>query len=398
MLMLLSVGLPAQLELEDAENTDLGFFDQNRLTGSWGGIRDTLSRTGLDLELVLLVDGSYPIVGGLKERDTWQHRLDLVISFDPEPLLGWRGAQFQLHAYNKAGRPASFDIGDLGVVSNMDAPEETRIHEAFWTQRMHFEWLTTRLGLLDSNATFDRIEGGQEFMNASVGLTPTIFDMPAYPQSAPGIELTLEALQHFRLRFGLYDTSDLGGIQPGQRPRRDLLRNVGIEDSMAIVELDFQKRLMDRHFRAFFGGWAQDGTYSDLNGNTTNGGQGVYGAIEAGLLSANKQTQLDAFVSYTVGDPTVSALLHQFLIGVRLGGFWRQRPLDSMGLMYSRIHPNDRLDSIIPEPESTGELYYRFRATPWFSIQPDFQFIHHPGGQWQRRDAFVALVRFELVF
>ncbi len=43
--------------------------------------------------------------------------------------------------------------------------------------------------------------------------------------------------------------------------------------------------------------------------------------------------------------------------------------------------------------ETVYELYYRIQVTPWCEITPDIQFITHPGGLKDARDALVGGVR-----
>lgn len=43
------------------------------------------------------------------------------------------------------------------------------------------------------------------------------------------------------------------------------------------------------------------------------------------------------------------------------------------------------------------EAFYEIRLTPWLSVKPDLQYIHHPGGQ-DLGDALAGTIRVEVTF
>lgn len=59
---------------------------------------------------------------------------------------------------------------------------------------------------------------------------------------------------------------------------------------------------------------------------------------------------------------------------------------------------NDPLYSPIPSSAFNAEFYYRLKITPWFEIQPDLQYWHHPGGVKQTSDAWVIGLKTVVTF
>lgn len=51
-----------------------------------------------------------------------------------------------------------------------------------------------------------------------------------------------------------------------------------------------------------------------------------------------------------------------------------------------------------PDYEAVIELTYQYRVTPWFTVQPDVQWIIHPGGSRDFDNALVIGLRTELTF
>lgn len=48
--------------------------------------------------------------------------------------------------------------------------------------------------------------------------------------------------------------------------------------------------------------------------------------------------------------------------------------------------------------ETTMELYYNVRITPWLSLSPSVQYVFNPGGERHVDDAIVAGVRLQMSF
>ena len=58
----------------------------------------------------------------------------------------------------------------------------------------------------------------------------------------------------------------------------------------------------------------------------------------------------------------------------------------------------DGLALIEPDYEAIFELTYRFQLTSWWTIQPDVQWILHPGGSRAIEDALVLGLRSAIAF
>jgi porin len=93
--------------------------------------------------------------------------------------------------------------------------------------------------------------------------------------------------------------------------------------------------------------------------------------------------------------------------GVAVTGLLPGRPSDvaSLGLVFDRFSPRfsshaRALDPASPAPdfEHVVELNYSAALTERVSLQPDFQFIRHPGGSALRRDACLFLLRVKAPF
>lgn len=109
------------------------------------------------LEAVYTADAWRNAHGGLRTGGAYLDNLDLTLSVDGERAWGVRG--LSAYAYllrNNSARFSERYVGDAMTVSNIDAPEATRLYEAW------MEWamgtarpLSLRFGLYDLNSEFD---------------------------------------------------------------------------------------------------------------------------------------------------------------------------------------------------------------------------------------------------
>lgn len=83
--------------------------------------------------------------------------------------------------------------------------------------------------------------------------------------------------------------------------------------------------------------------------------------------------------------------------GLSYTGPFKSRPNDVAGFAISNAHFGSDYLNANPQPyknETTYELTYQFEVKPGFIIQPDFQYIKTPSGQFD--DAKVFGIRFRI--
>jgi porin len=60
--------------------------------------------------------------------------------------------------------------------------------------------------------------------------------------------------------------------------------------------------------------------------------------------------------------------------------------------------PNNLSPGALPDYEMAIEATYQINLAPWWSLQPDFQYIIHPGGSRAIDDAIVIGLRTKISF
>lgn len=71
-----------------------GFWEQDYLTGEWGGLRKEWRDAGVDLSFLLFVDLGKNLTGGVEPGgDEMLTVFDAIAAFDLDKLFGWSGAK-----------------------------------------------------------------------------------------------------------------------------------------------------------------------------------------------------------------------------------------------------------------------------------------------------------------
>src|SRR5262249_6545509 len=127
-----AIMLGAACELAAA---DEGLFEQDRLTGDWGGVRKQWQDAGIDLGVNDTAETLSNLTGGVRQLTIYQALLDLSLTLDLEKLAKWPGASFYIDGYQISGRGLSENaIGNLLAVSSIEALPSTRLHD-LWLQQ-----------------------------------------------------------------------------------------------------------------------------------------------------------------------------------------------------------------------------------------------------------------------
>jgi porin len=121
-----------------------------------------------EFELVYFGDVLTNVSGGIETGTRYLDNLDLTLEIDVPEALGTGSGTFFVHGlYNNGGTFSDELVGDLQIVSNIEAEEAWRIFE-LWYEMGGDTW-SVRTGLYDLNSEFDVNETGSLFLHSSHG-------------------------------------------------------------------------------------------------------------------------------------------------------------------------------------------------------------------------------------
>jgi porin len=400
--------LPQVPTTATSQNTDAGksFLDWSSATDDWGGLRPKLDDRGLTFQANITYDGTAVTQGGVR-RDIFASRmlLNFNLTVDTARLMNLPGGTFFTNFQYQCGRNGSADAGAFQSPSNIDSHSLAQLSELWYEQKVLDDKLRIKAGKLDLSTEFATNTAGGEFLNASMGFSPTIVDFPTYPDPATGLMLSVEPDPHVYLRGGVYDGALQRGIHTGARGPATLFGPPA--DLFLITEAGVlwseDDKLPVGHFAA--GAWRQTGSFTRFDGHGFEAGtNGLYFVLNQNIWQPSDADKNDArgvagFLQYGYADGAVSAVSQHIGLGAAWTGPVHGRDSDVLGLGTTWVKFASASGAGFDQPdELTTELFYKVQITPFFVIKPDLQYIHHPGASSASNDAVVLGVRSVIQF
>lgn len=437
--LFLAAGTTAELVAREPRE-EVSWVDElgtrETLSGDWGGARSYLRDRGLSIELIYTADVVSNLAGGARRAAEVLGNVDLLLTFDTEPLLEWPGGELFLYGLGNHGGDPSANIGDIQVVDNIEAFDTWKLYEAWYQQKAFGDRVAILGGLYDLNSEFDVVPAADLLLNSSFGVGadlgssgkngPSIF-----PTTSLAARVELRPVDSFYARAAVFD--GVPGDVDQSRGTQVILRSddglllaaeVGFEsDSDGEDEIDraaetHPRRESHPHFAGFrklaIGAWGYTTEFEDFfrtrpdgSALTRSGAYGVYALGEHRLWhEAGRPAEgLTAFIR--IG----CASEHTNPIDAYLGGGWVYRGLfpgresDRLALAAAAAHLSAdyreavrRAGSVLDSWEVAIECTYSAELAPYLIVQPDFQYVVNPSGGGDLDDGVVLGVRVVLSF
>jgi carbohydrate-selective porin OprB len=90
------------------------------------------------------------------------------------------------------------------------------------------------------------------------------------------------------------------------------------------------------------------------------------------------------------------------MLGSQWQGVIDARPEDTVGILwaYNQFTSNQNLTTSPGSSEAVAEVFYDLQVTPWFSIQPDMQYLSQPASVASSNipGAWIFTLRLSFVF
>lgn len=405
-----------------------GLWEREKLTGDWGGARSALADRGVVVTLDYIGETLSVLRGGLKRGTSYEGRGDGIVNTDLEKLIGWTGGSthvraFQIHKYRQN---AADLVGSIADPSNIDATSTTRLFTA-WFQQDFGKAGSIRVGQLAADDEFLTSTTAGGLINGTFGwATMLASNLPsggaAYPLATPGARLQINLTESFSLLGGAFSGDPAGkrcyDDNPDANPQ--ICNKHGTTFSFSggtfwIGEAQYQRN-QEKDATGLasaykIGAWYHTGNKfadqhfgEDGNGNIVSlatdpplpfnhrDNWGIYGVIDQ-MLWRNNGKSISVFVR-AGASPSDRNLISRYIDGgIGFKGLFPGRPDDTLtlGAAHSKISKDAAaLDNDIlalngpPFPirnaETVFEASYIMQLAPWWTLQPDVQYIRRPGG------------------
>jgi porin len=377
------------------------------LLGDLGGLRPALDRYGIGLEIGYIGETFGVVRGGVKRGAIYTGQASVGVALDFDRMLGWTGAKAYANALQIHGRGASERLlGDnLMTVSNIEARPTTRLYRLWFEQSLFGDLASLRLGQIAGDDEFITSDTAGGLLNGTFGwplLTAANVrgGGPAYPLPQPGVRLQVKPAADLTLRAAAFSGNPGGRDCPSGDPQRCDPHGVKFPFSGGTFWIAEGEYAVNRGKGAAglpgvykLGFWRETGNFPDqLTGALDRRGNwGIYAILDQAVWRrpGSDEQGLNVFLR-TGGAPSDRNLISFYAdAGIGFRGPFDGRPDDvaTLGAAYGNISSRaaraDRLaDPPIPvrDYEAVIELSYKATIVPGWTVQPDLQYIMHPGG------------------
>jgi porin len=361
------------------------------LTGDWGGPRTSLEQQGVQLGGDEILEALGNPRGGQGQGGVAEGRLEVFANIDLAQAFGpdWSGAIVHANAYQIHGQGLSgHNIGNLVAVSNIEAPDATRLFALWLQQSFAGDRVSLRLGEIAADDEFFVSQYAPLFINATFGW-PSIMGInlpsggPSYPLARPGARLRVALSPRITVSAAVFSgdpASDDSGFN---------LHMNG--DIFAITEIAYSMTMFGLPGTMKLGAWHHGGLFDDQRSGTPlahRGDDGGYFILDQLLWRTGAGDSGLAGFFRIGGDPP-----QRNPIGLHMdtglsftGAFGRDNDVIGLGASYEGVseaaaQPVRAAGLAAPDYESVIELSYQTPLAPWWILQPNAQWVIHPGAK-----------------
>ena len=411
-----------------------GLFSSSRsnLLGDIYGLRPALNNYGLSLGLQETSEVFGNVSGGIHRGADYDGLTMVSLGLDTSKAFGWEGGIFNISAFQIHGRNLSADnLSSLQTASGIEAQRATRIWEFWFQQSFLAGKLDIKIGQQSLDQEFITSQGSGLFINTMMGwpLIPSV-DLyaggPAYPLSSLGVRVRALPFDNVTVLAGVFDDNPPGGpffddsqVRGAEQSGTKFNTNTGALifgevqyaiNAPVLGQMDYGTSKPGLPGVYKLGFWYDTGKFydqrfddqglsladpnSDGNPRTRRHNYSIYGVFDQTVWRPDPDgTKAVSIFARLMGAPGDRNLAN-FSVngGVVLKAPFEGRDNDSVGLGFgvAKISPsaikldNDTNQFAGPYPIRSSETFieatYQYQVAPWWTLQPDFQYVFRPGG------------------
>jgi porin len=410
---------------EDCEDSPSGFWERTTALGTFDGARTELCKKGVQLGATHQSEYLNNPTGGLRNGGKYQGRTEFDLDLDGEKMADLAGLTAHASAmWINGGRLGGKNLGALMGPSNIEAVPGLRLYTLWVQQNLWEDKVSVRLGQLAADDEFAVSKVSALFLNSTFGWPAMISGNipsggPGFPLATPGARVTLALGDGISWMTGVF-AGDPAGRPNGQDAqfRNKNGTNFSLaEGTFTMTEAAYavNQGKDDAGLAASYklGGWYNSERFNDQRwdsngvslantatttgtGKPVRGDWGIYGVVDQMLLreKAGGDQGLSAFLRAGGSPSDRNVIAYYFDTGLAYKGLLADRPDDTVGLAVAYAAISSSLQSLdrdtqafnnqgsrpVRNAETAIELSYQAAVTPWMTIQPDVQYIVHPGG------------------
>jgi porin len=407
------------------------WFDWQTMTGDWGGLRTQLQNDGIDIVGHYVGEAAGNPVGGVEQGGAYADEFGLGADISSK-LFGWNGGTVHALITERAGSDLSKDkIGNILTVQEIYGDGQTvRITQLSYEQKLFDGVVDLEAGKINTEnnfATSSKYFGSSLYCNfQSNAICGTPIAAPinsngyvAYPAAALGGRAQVNLTPHVYLDSGAYEVNpSLFAAKNGFK-----LGTSGAQGVFTTVEVGTTPNIMGMQGNYRVGGYYDNSSNRAVVGQATRflpPNSPVLGMLPSADVAgrngfwvlADQQVQADGpktgtvlFTALEYGDHDTALVTWFGEAGVLRHGTFPGRDGDSIALGFAVAAINNQLLEFerahnVPgtAQEFVTELNYGVAAAPWWVVRPGVQYVWHPSGEDERRNALVLMLKTSVTF
>jgi porin len=399
-----------------------GFHKADHATGDWGGYRDRLFDSGVEVFAFYNSIFSGNISGGIHPgHATYVDDAYFGIKFDLEKLFGWQGTQFAISGVNRDGDDLTHKyIGSTFSTQQMVGGQRLFLYQFYLQQKLFAKQVTLKAGRFGASDDFNASPlYGYSLNNGIDGdIRNVLFDtrFSAYPFATWAAALFYDPTPECNFKLGLFQVTK----RMFENDDHGVNWSIGNTDGYtAIAQIGWSPQFFKQPVSAASDGknpvtpvmkgmpghywfgftYSQWDFYPRFGGGFEDHSYGFYAHADQMIYQERPggDQGLVAFVaSGYYPQQEISIVPFQVNIGLNYKGLLPNRDDDRTVLhfIYGDIS-NDfarasrRRGGALADSEKVIEFGHRFQITRWSYIQPDIQYVIDPGGTGDIENAIV---------
>jgi porin len=410
-------------------------WDEETLTGSWGGKRSELYGKGISLEFTHKSDVLSNTSGGKERGTAWLGHTEARIRLDLQKLAGWDAATAYIHFHSQLGSKFNSNyVGAFVGVDNIEAATNTAQFFHAWLQKNFLDdSLSLLAGIYPIDSEFYVTDTSGLFIQPPYGMSNDMAQSgaagpPVFPLGALAVRVKYTTPgKDFYAQYALTD-----GV-PGDpaNPHGTHVKLGKGDGSLSIAEFGYtpqeggppfaspkpgeliepeQKIHEERENfnKTAIGFWRYTSRFDDLtdldafNNPLRRVSQGAYFLAERTLMTEDGHPSqgLSGFIRFGTASKDVHQSDWTGSLGLRYHGLFDGRDDDIAGIAITVNHAGDkyRAANNADSSETDVEISYRAQIRPWLALQPTVQYIRNPNMDPAIPNVWVVGARAEISF
>jgi porin len=424
---------PASFEAGAGATGPLGFLDgisrSGYMLGDMWGLRTFLSRYGMSFAVQETSELLGNVSGGARTGFAYDGLTQMILQLDTQRAFGLYGGLFNVSALQIHGNNLSAEnLLTLQTASGIEADRATRLWELWYQQKFLTEdRLDIKIGQQSLDQEFIVSQNALLFVNTMFGwpMLPSA-DLPgggpAYPLSALGVRVRARPTDSLTFLAGVFNGSpapnNMGDSQQTNPSGTSFPLNGRV---LAIAEMQYaypslgtmlyadQAEPLPRVYKLGFWYDSEDFASQDVDNTGLSlanpastgipkmyhGNYSIYAVADQMVWQdpAEADRTLNVFVR-AMGTQWADRNLINFSLnaGLTFHEPFLHRDDDTFGIGMGYTHVSSSVSALDRQtayytgaftPVRSGEAFvevtYQYQVTPWWQIQPDFQYVFNPG-------------------